>query len=126
MRLKSLSLIVFAAFTISAIAVAQPRSGDRGESRAEAQLKRIKDKVQLTDSQAVKVKAIMQKAREEARAEFENSDGDRDAMREKMMKRMEKTDAEISKLLTKEQQPKYEEYKKERQKEMQDRMRERQ
>jgi Spy/CpxP family protein refolding chaperone len=126
MRLKSLSLMLFIVFTISAVVIAQPRSGDRGESRAEAQLKRIKEKVQLTDSQAVKVKAIMQKAREEARAEFENSDGDRDAMRENMMKRMEKTDAEILKLLTKEQKPKYEEYKKERQKEMEERMRERQ
>ena len=124
MKFKYLLFILSVVFTISAIA--QPRSGDRGESRAEAQLKRIKEKVQLTDSQAVKVKAIIQKAREEARAEFENSDGDRDAMQERMAKRMEKTDAEISKLLTKEQKPKYEEYKKERQKEMEERMRERQ
>lgn len=124
MNYRSLCIVMILTFIVSFGVIAQPRMG--GGDRAEAQLKRIKEKVGLTDEQTAKIKVIIQKAREEARAEFENSDGDRDTMREKMMKRTEKTDAEISKLLTKEQKPKYEEYKKEREKERQERMRERQ
>lgn len=105
------------------VSLAQPRNG---EGRTEAQIKRLQEKVGLTDEQTVKVKAILQKAREEARQAFENGDGDREAMREMMMKSREKTDAEIVKLLTKEQKPKFEALRKEQQKEMQERMRERQ
>jgi len=126
MKSRNLFFLLIIALIFSIGATAQPRMGERGENRSEAQLKRIKEKVGLTDEQTAKVKEIMQKAREEARAEFENNDGDRESMREIMKKRMEKTDAEILKLLTKTQKPKYEEYKKERQQEMQERMRERQ
>ncbi|MFA6469040.1 MAG: hypothetical protein WCW35_09085 [Bacteroidota bacterium] len=125
MKRRNLYFAFILALIISTFAVAQPRSGERG-MRGEAQLKQLQEKIGLTEEQMVKVKAIMQKAREEARAEFENSDGDREAMREKMMKRSEQTDEEIMKLLTKEQKKKYMEYRKERQKEMQERMRERQ
>lgn len=111
-----------------AVAVAQPRTGERGGrgERGEAQLKQIKEKVGLTEEQETKIRAIMQKAREEMRAEFDNSDGDREAMRDRMIRRTEKTDTEIMMVLTKEQKKKYEQYKKERQKSMQERMRERQ
>ncbi|MEI7906042.1 MAG: hypothetical protein WCI84_01660 [Bacteroidota bacterium] len=126
MKFRTLCMVAVLALTFSFGVVAQPRMGERGEKRGEAQVKRIKEKVGLTDEQTAKVKDILQKSREEARAEFENSDGDRDAMRESMKKRMEKTDADIVKLLTKVQKPKYEEYKKERQQEMQERMKERQ
>lgn len=126
MKSRKLFAIIVLAAIFTFAAVAQPRMGERGENRGEAQVKRIKEKVGLTDEQAAKIKEILQKSREEARAEFENSDGDRESMRESMKKRTEKTDAEIVKILTKVQKPKYEEYKKERQKEMQERMRERQ
>lgn len=108
---------------LSVVTVAQPRNG---EGRAEAQLKRLQEKVGLTEEQAVKVKEILQKGREEARKAFENGDGDRESMREMMMKSRERSDAEIMKLLTKEQKPKFEAFRKEQQKEMQERMRERQ
>ncbi len=100
---------------------AQPRG-----NRVDNQVKRLQEKVGLTDDQAAKVRTILQKAQESMRAEFEKSDADRDARREAMRKRTEQTDAEIEKLLTKDQKTKFAEFKKERQKEMQDRMRERQ
>jgi len=103
---------------------AQP--GDRGENRLEQTMTRIKEKVGLTDEQAVKVREIMKKAQEAMRAEFENSDGDREAMRAAMTKHMSKADSDIEKILTKAQKPKFEEYKKERQKEREQRMKERQ
>lgn len=115
------SVILTVLFTF--VLTAQPRNG---EGRAEAQIKRLQEKVGLTDAQTVKVKEILQKAREEARKAFENGDGDRESMREMMMKSREKSDAEIMKLLTKEQKPKFEALRKEQQKEMQERMRERQ
>ena len=121
MKYRNLLLVLVMAACVSFTAVSQPRG-----NRVEMQLKRITEKVGLTNEQATKVKDVLQKAQDEMRAQFENSDGDRNARREAMMKRMEKTDAEITKLLTKEQKPKYDEYKKERQKEMQERMRERQ
>jgi len=125
MKRRILFIVLILSLILSSAVLAQPRSGERG-GRGEAQLKQLQEKVGLSDEQMVKVKEIMQNAREEARAEFENSDGDREMMREKMMKRSEKTDEEIAKLLTKEQKKKFEEYRKERQKERQERMRERQ
>ncbi|MFA5834482.1 MAG: hypothetical protein WDA22_13475 [Bacteroidota bacterium] len=124
MKSRKLFLMVILAAAVLTCAIAQPRMG-RGD-RTEAQLKRIIEKVGLSTEQSIKVKEVILKAREEARAEFDKNDGDRESMREIMKKRTEKTDAEILKLLTKEQKPKYEEYKKERQKEMEERMRERQ
>ncbi|MFZ4619251.1 MAG: Spy/CpxP family protein refolding chaperone [Bacteroidota bacterium] len=114
-------LIVSAILSIGVLA--QPRNG---EGRGEAQLKKLQEKVGLTDEQTAKVKEILQKAREEGRKAFENGDGDREAMREMMMKSREKSDAEIMKLLTKEQKPKFEAFRKEQKKEMEERMRERQ
>lgn len=103
-------------------AIAQPRSGNR----AERQLERIKEKIDLNKEQTEKIKTILEKAQEEMRAMFEKSDGDRSSMREAATKRTEQTDAEIEKVLTKKQKEKYQEYKKERQKEMQERRRDRQ
>lgn len=123
MTVHRMFFVIVLTIMITAGVLAQPRNG---EGRAEAQIKRLQEKVGLTDEQTVKVKAILQKAREEARKAFENGDGDREAMREMMMKSREKTDAEIMKLLTKEQKPKFEALRKEQQKEMQERMRERQ
>ena len=123
MTVHRLFFVVIMAAIFSIVLIAQPRNG---EGRTEAQIKRLQEKVGLTAEQTVKVKAILQKAREEARQAFENGDGDREAMREMMMKSREKTDAEIVKLLTKEQTPKFEALRKEQQKEMQERMRERQ
>ena len=123
MTVHRLFFVVIMAAIFSIVLIAQPRNG---VGRTEAQIKRLQEKVGLTAEQTVKVKAILQKAREEARQAFENGDGDREAMREMMMKSREKTDAEIVKLLTKEQKPKFEALRKEQQKEMQERMRERQ
>lgn len=116
-------LVAFLTLILTVVSLAQPRNG---EGRTEAQIKRLQEKVGLTDAQTVKVKEILQKARDEARKAFENGDGDRESMREMMMKSREKSDAEIMKLLTKEQKPKFEALRKEQQKEMQERMRERQ
>ncbi|HAP35383.1 MAG TPA: hypothetical protein DCQ28_05380 [Bacteroidetes bacterium] len=121
MNYRYLLLVLITVVCFSLIAISQPRG-----NRVEMQLKRITEKVELTKEQTVKVKDLLQKAQDEIRAQFENSDGDREARREAMVKQMEKTDAEIIKLLTKKQKPKYDEYKKERRKEMQERMRERQ
>jgi Spy/CpxP family protein refolding chaperone len=123
MTVHRLSMIATLAIILVLGSFAQPRNG---EGRMEAQLKRLQEKVGLTDEQTVKVKEILQKSREEARKAFENGDGDRESMREMMMKSRERTDAEIMKLLTKEQKPKFEALRKEQQKEMQERMRERQ
>lgn len=116
-------LVAFLTLILTVVSLAQPRNG---EGRTEAQIKRLQEKVGLTDAQTVKIKEILQKARDEARKAFENGDGDRESMREMMMKSREKSDAEIMKLLTKEQKPKFEALRKEQQKEMQERMRERQ
>ncbi len=121
MNYRNLLMVLVAVAFISLSAFSQPRG-----NRVEMQLKKIQEKVVLTSEQTAKVKNLLEKAQEEIRAQFENSDGDRQARREAMMKQMEKTDSSIVKILTKEQKPKYDEYKKERQKEMQDRMRERQ
>lgn len=123
MQTRRLFFVLIISAILSLGVSAQPRGG---EGRGDAQVKKMQEKVGLTDEQAAKVKAILQKAREEARNAFENGDVDREAMREMMMKSREKTDAEIMKLLTKEQKPKFEQYRKEQQKEMQERMRERQ
>ncbi len=121
MNYRNLLMVLAAVAFISLNAFSQPRG-----NRVEMQLKKIQEKVVLTNEQTVKVKSLLEKAQDEIRAQFENSDGDRQARREALMKQMEKTDSSIVKILTKEQKPKYDEYKKERQKEMQDRMRERQ
>lgn len=125
MRFRTMLLIFVGSILFTMLGAAQPRMGDRG-GREEAQMKRLKEKVGLTDDQMVKVKEILKKVREETRADFEKSDGDREARRIAMMKRTEKSDAEIMKLLSKEQKIKYEEFKKERQREMEERRRERQ
>jgi Spy/CpxP family protein refolding chaperone len=118
-------MVLISVLILSGSMPAQPQRGERG-ARDEMQVQRMKEKVGLTDDQALKIKAILKRSREEAQAEFGNSDGDRDARRAAMMKRGEKNDAEIMKLLTKEQQKKYEELKKERRKEMEERRRDRQ
>lgn len=120
MKRSIVTVLLCIAVFCTAVA-AQPRG-----NRVENQLKRLQEKVGLSEDQAAKVKTILHKAQESMRAEFEKSDGDRETRREAMRKRTEQTDAEIEKLLSKEQKPKFAEYKKERQKEMQDRMRERQ
>jgi len=125
MSSRRLFLVLILSAILSIGLFAQPPGGGR-EGRGEAQLKTLQETVGLTAEQTAKVKEIMQKAREEGRKAFENSDGDRDAMREMMTKSREKTDAEIMKLLTKEQKPKFEALRKEQKKEMEDRMRERQ
>ena len=125
MRLWTIPLMLVGILLFTSFVAAQPRMGDRG-GREEAQMKRLKEKVGLTDDQIVKVKEILKKVREETRADFEHGDGDREARRSAMMKRTEKSDAEIMKLLSKDQKIKYEEFKKERQKEMEERRRERQ
>lgn len=124
MQFRRLLLVMIIFMIFTAAAGAQPRMGDRA-GREEEQLKRMKEKIGLTDDQVEKVKAIMKKVREEAQADFENGDGDRQARREAMMKRIEKSDNEIMKLLTKEQKKQYEELKKERRKEMEQRRRDR-
>ncbi len=121
MKPHALLFVILCSMFLPSIGSAQPRG-----NRVEMQVQRIKEKVVLTDEQTVKVKAILQKAQEEIRVQFENNEDDREARREMMMKRMEKSDVQILKLLTSEQKQRYEEYKKERQKEMQERMRERQ
>lgn len=118
-------LIFVGSILFTSLVAAQPRMGDRG-GREEEQVKRLKEKVGLTDDQTMKVKEILKKVREETRADIEQSDGDREARRNAMMKRTEKSDAEIMKLLSKNQKIKYEEFKKERRKEMEERRRERQ
>jgi len=101
---------------ISVSVISQPRSGER-EEREEIQVKRLQEKIGLTDDQIVKIKAIMKKAREE----FKQKDGNRETRREVMMKRLEHMDTEITQLLSKEQKKKYEAWKKERRKEMDER-----
>jgi hypothetical protein len=101
MNFRNLILMLIAAACISSSAFSQPRG-----NRVEIQLKKIQEKVTLTKEQTEKVKALLQKAQEEIRAQFENNDGDRQARREAMRKEMEKTDAAIIKILTKEQKPK--------------------
>jgi Spy/CpxP family protein refolding chaperone len=124
MQYRTMLCTLIISILFSSAVLAQPRSGERG-NREEMQIKRLKEKVGITDDQAAKIKEIMKKAREDARAGMENGDGDREARREAMKKQMEKSDAEIMKLLTKEQKVKYEELKKERQKEMEQRRRDR-
>ncbi len=125
MQSRRLFFVLIVSVILSIGIFAQPPGGGR-EGRGEAQIKKLQERVGLTDEQTAKVKEIMQKAREEGRKAFENSDGDRDAMRETMMKSREKTDAEIMKLLTKDQKPKFETLRKEQKKEMEERMKERQ
>lgn len=124
MKLNRLLFIVLSALVVLSLSTAQPR-----RDRVEMQLQRIKEKVGLTEEQTVKVKEIMQRAQNEMRAQFDQSeknDGDLQARRKAMAERMEKTDAKILTLLTGKQKQQYEEYKNQRQKEMQERMRERQ
>jgi Spy/CpxP family protein refolding chaperone len=123
MQFRDMAFALIISFFLASGVVAQER-GSRGE-REEQQMKQLKEKVGISDEQAVKIKEIMKKARDDARAEFEKGDGDREARREIMMKHAEKSDAEIMKLLTKEQKAKYETLKKERQKEMKERRRDR-
>ncbi|MCK9410007.1 MAG: hypothetical protein WCX28_06985 [Bacteriovoracaceae bacterium] len=121
---KYLQRIVIFTFVLSTVLFAQPRMGERG-GREDVQIKRMKEKVGLSDDQTAKIKEILMKAHEEARKAFNIDDSDRKARREAMMKQMEKSDGEIIQLLTKEQKIKYEEFKKEREKEMKKKRRER-
>lgn len=124
MQFRTTFVLLIGFILVTALAPAQQRMGDRG-GRDEEQVKRMKEKIGLTDDQAAKVKEILKKAREEARAAFEQNNSDRDTRRNAMLKRVEKSDAEIMTLLTKEQKIKFEDFKKERQKEMQERRRDR-
>lgn len=123
MRYSTIVFAVIISIFLSSGVAAQER-GPRGD-REEQQMKQLKEKVGISDEQAAKIKEIMKKARDDARAEFEKGDGDREARREIMMKHNQKSDAEIMKVLTKDQQVKYEELKKQRQKEMKERRRDR-
>ena len=122
MRKSNIVFVLMLMLLVSSITVAQPGRGNR----AEMTLKKIKEKVGLTDQQTAKVKEILEKSQEKMRKEFETNDGDRSAMREAMQKLMKESDAEIEKLLTKEQGKKFDEYKKERNEEIRNRMKERQ
>ena len=123
MQFRDMAFALVISLFLASGVVAQDR-GPRGE-REEQQMKQLKEKVGISDEQAAKIKEIMKKARDDARAEFEKGDGDREARREIMKKHVEKSDAEIMTLLTKEQKAKYETLKKERQKEMKERRRDR-
>jgi hypothetical protein len=58
MTVHRMFFVVVLTIMITAGVLAQPRNG---EGRAEAQIKRLQEKVGLTDEQTVKVKAILQK-----------------------------------------------------------------
>jgi Spy/CpxP family protein refolding chaperone len=122
MRKSNIVFVLMLMLLVSSITVAQPGRGNRTEMT----LKKIKEKVGLTEQQTAKVKEILEKSQEKMRKEFETNDGDRSAMREAMQKLMKESDAEIEKLLTKEQGKKFDEYKKERNEEIRNRMKERQ
>lgn len=127
MQNRSLFSLFLLMVVATVLSIAQPQPGMRG-NREEMMLKRMKEQLNITDDQAVKIKAILTKVREEMQKQMENGSmqDDREAWREAMMKRTEKSDAEIMKVLTKEQQKKYQEMQKARQKEMEERRRERQ
>lgn len=78
-------------------------------------LERLKQELNLTPEQVVKIQKILDSAQKQAEIDREKYQGNREAMMKATRERWEKIDKEIEAVLTKEQKKKYEQIKKERQ-----------
>ncbi|HEX8310484.1 MAG TPA: Spy/CpxP family protein refolding chaperone [Chthoniobacteraceae bacterium] len=116
-----LSFAALGSLAVPSLSTAEPEKSEKQEGRGgrgnpEERLARMKEHLKLTDEQAEKVKAIMEKGREEGRALREDkssSDEDRRAkMKEFRKSQMEQIDA----VLTPEQREKAKEMRKDQRK----------
>lgn len=91
--------------------------GERGAKR----LEQLQSRLNLTAEQTTKIKAILETARNEAKAEREKAGENKEAFRSSMKDRMQKTDAQIQTVLNADQKLKYAEIKAEMKEKRQER-----
>ena len=94
------------ALLMGAKAYAQPPMPD--SVRVERHLQFLKDSLNLSDSQTVQIRAILENEQKEAAADREKYKGNRDEMMKAREDRREATDKKIMAVLNKDQQEKYE------------------
>lgn len=97
---------VMMAIFIGATAYAQPPMPD--SLRIERHMQFLKDSLNLTDSQYVQIRKIMEDDQKQAASDREKYMGNRDAMRKASEERREAADKKIMAILNKDQQEKYE------------------
>ncbi|MEN3038806.1 MAG: hypothetical protein ABDI07_06600 [Candidatus Kryptonium sp.] len=111
--LRKVSLIALYGLFFTTVMFSQDRGRGYG-----MYLERLKQELNLSQEQVVKIQKILETAQKQAEADRERYQGNRDAMMKAMRERWEKIDKEIEAVLTKDQKKKYEQIKKERQERM--------
>jgi len=107
------SAAILAMAVLLGVAIQNHVYAQRQRMSPEDRTKQLKEQLNLTDTQADSVLAIVKAAQDDMRAAFQSSNGgDRSAMRESMQQRRQKADDAISKLLTGDQRKKFEELRK--------------
>ena len=116
---KTFVLTLFMSLLMTSLAFAQPMMRLSPEER----VKTLKDSLNLTDQQLVKVQKVLEEQQADMMMNFEINQGDRDAIRKGMTEITEKTDKKIAAILDAKQKKKYEEMSKRRQMMMREGMR---
>ena len=114
-------VLIICGLLLSIMTFAKAQDGDRKmptpEERAEKGTAQLTKKLNLTEDQATKVKAILlDQATASVKMREENKGGDRAAMMAKMKAAMEENDVKINALLNDDQKKAYVAYKEERMK----------
>jgi Spy/CpxP family protein refolding chaperone len=125
---KLLLILSFAALgslALPSLSTAEPEKSEKQEGRGgrgnpEERLARMKEHLKLTDEQAEKVKAIMEKGREEGRAIREDKSASDEDRRSKMKEFRKSQMEQIDAVLTPEQREKAKEMRKDQRKERRD------
>lgn len=99
------SLVVICLIFLAGSISAQGRQ--RGQQMQAARIDSLKSKLGLTDQQALQVKDIFAKSREDMSKAREENMGDRDAMMKAFKDNTDKTYGEIEKILTPDQKKKF-------------------
>ena len=116
---KTFVLTLFMSLLMTSLAFAQPMMRLSPEER----VKTLKDSLNLTDQQLVKVQKVLEEQQADMMMNFEINQRDRDAIRKGMTEITEKTDKKIAAILDAKQKKKYEEMSKRRQMMMREGMR---
>lgn len=114
--MKKLGLLLMVVVFSATISMAQNRGGQKldPKERAEQEVKKLTEKLDLSTEQGKKVYDVLLKGNNEMTEMRKAGGGDRDAMREKMMKLRSEQNAEMKKILSEAQLAKYEKYQEER------------
>jgi hypothetical protein len=96
---------------LAAAVSAQPQMPD--SARIDRHITMLKTRLNLSDSQTVQIRTILENEQKQAAADREKYRGDFNAMRKARTERRQETDGQIMKVLNKDQQKEYDKIQKE-------------